>query len=117
MGFVSLGSEGRQRQETHVTTLGAMTLQGPHQVAKQSSTTSVSLSASALSQSGFAERLWAPIFLAEEWKAERSAGWRIVCWRASLGADCLDAIDAVVRKMDMWLWLEDGRSLYRSWAH
>ena len=40
-----------RNRESYFTTWGAMTLQGPHHVAKQSSTSSVSLLSSACSQS------------------------------------------------------------------
>jgi hypothetical protein len=47
------GKSCRAQRIAHLTTCGAITLQGPHQVAKQSRTTRVSLASSALSQSDF----------------------------------------------------------------
>jgi hypothetical protein len=54
---MKLGSLGY----TYSTTLGAMTLQGPHQVAKQSRTRSESLTPTTLSQSALELRLCTPV--------------------------------------------------------
>jgi hypothetical protein len=51
---------GRYRSITHLTTCGAMTLQGPHHVAKQSRTISVPFSSMAESNSALDLRLWTP---------------------------------------------------------
>ena len=68
--------------DTHLTTCGAITLHGPHHVAKQSRTMSVPFSFIASSKSFFEERLCTPCLpmVAEKYLFElRKTGWYMFC--------------------------------------
>lgn len=64
-----------QRDDTYLTTCGAMTLQGPHQVAKKSTTATPS-SHMAESHSAWVVMLWTPILVVVVVK-RREKSW---CW-------------------------------------
>lgn len=77
---------------THLTTWGAMALQGPHHVAKQSSTIKLPCSPLAASNSALVWRLWTPILAAVDEKVRVVVVVVLLkrfCWSRVVMGDCL----------------------------